>query len=853
VKGYSGRSVTPRRESIVYRCNCGERFSAEVWRAISAEDAALRTRLIEGELNRVRCPRCDTPADVQVSVLYHDPEGRRLVCVAPPSERHRELAVYSELFAQLAADVVPAPDYVLDAALVFGAAELTALLAEPVRTEASEWPEPVVTPNDAITAPVPALPSAKVVAATPAVATTLGTAATQPELETSPVPRAPTREDKVDEPTRDRSEVTQPRATVTVPDPRTAVIERWIAARETDTALFVDDRVVVCAALPAGTLEQFVTRDEKKTQVTLRPQLHRMTTFPLVVLTFVAGADGERIDEGHVFHVPLDLARAAHRVSLDALQRRCALELELFDTEYLPVVSLSIVLPLEEHVRHLVSEAKSALERVPSGTRSYERARTAFLSGSYDRLGRTVIDLPTLDEVGRAGPAATRAALHAVARWSEPAAEGYLLEIRSYPLPVWRRLAATVVRRAVEMGLFVPRSLAERVARRARPPSQAGSGPELADLDAVLDLPQWPELIEIEVRRFAELSARLRPSDLSAADEAANWEQLLREAEAQGIAVEDAIRRLAEAAFERIGGQPSKRARAGAKGPSGVSAAPMRGMPQASSKPKMPSVQTRDTGELLTLLDDRELRLEAAIELASRHEVATLPVLFAVLRRMSRIESNALLPRIASIGAPAERWLIDGLRSKKSFMRQGCALALGRLQTPMAIDALVRLLFAEPTEIWTEIARAIGDVGVGAVMPLAARVREVEGEERERIVQALAHVVSRDAALPGSRAAVEALATGRDALVATAARRALVLAPEVHNAHEAVRSERREQTLVRAFTRRFYDAFDNGDTGEHDIELDPAELEALDDLDELDEDLLEDMEDPSVVSAMPQP
>jgi hypothetical protein len=848
VKGYSGRSVTPRRESVVYRCTCGERFSAEVWRAISAEDTALRTRLIEGELNRVRCPRCDAPADVQVSVLYHDPVGGRLVCVAPPSERHRELAVYSELFAQLAADAVPAPDYVLDAALVFGAAELTAVLTEPVRSEASDWPEAVVAPHEAITSPVPALPprAAAAPSAPGVVAPALGTAPTQPELQ----PVAPSR-NGTSEAKGERSEVTQPRATVSVPDPRTAVIERWIAARETDTALFVDDRVVVCAALPATLLEQFVTRDDKKPQITLRPQLHRMTTFPLVVLTFVAGEDDERVDENRVFHVPLDLARAAHRVSLDALQRRCALELELFDTEYLPVMSLSIVLPLEEHVRHLVSEAKAALERVPSGSRSYERARAAFLSSGYDRLGRTVIDLPTLDEVGRAGPAATRAALHAVARWSEPAAEGYLLEIRSYPLPIWRRLAATVVRRAVEMGLFVPRTLAERVARRARPPAQAGTGPELADLDAVLDLPQWPELIEMEVRRFAELSARLRPSDLSAADEAANWEQLLREADAQGIVIEDAVRRLAEAAFERIGGQPSKRARAGAKGPSGVAAAPTRGMPH-SSKAQAPTMHDRATSELLTSLDDRELRLDAALELASRREVATLPVLFAVLRRMSRIESNALLPRIASIGAPAERWLIDGLRSKKSFMRQGCALALGRLQTPMAIDALVRLLFAEPTDIWTEIARALGDVGIGAVMPLAAHLREVEGEERERVVQALAHVVSRESTLPGCRAAVEALATGRDALVASAARRALVLAPEVRNAHQAVRSERREQTLVRAFTRRFYDAFDGGDTGENDIELDPAELEALDDLDELDEDLLEDVE-PSVVSVMPQP
>jgi HEAT repeat protein len=239
--------------------------------------------------------------------------------------------------------------------------------------------------------------------------------------------------------------------------------------------------------------------------------------------------------------------------------------------------------------------------------------------------------------------------------------------------------------------------------------------------------------------------------------------------------------------------------------------------------------------------------------------VPTLPALFAVMRRMSRVEANALLPRLAAFGAPAERWLIDGLRSKKAFMRQGCALALGRLATPLAVDALVRLLFEEPTEIWTEVARAVGDVGAPAVMPLAALLREVDGEVRERAVHALAHVAARTAegGHPANRTAVETLASGRDALVANAARRALVLAPDVHNAHQAVRSERREQTLVRAFTRHFYDALDN----DADFDLDSDQLEALslqdeeDDADPLDETDLEPLIDdshPGLPIARPQ-
>ncbi len=869
VTAYSGRSVQSRREPIVYRCPCGERFSAEVWRAISSDEVGSpddhgpaseqRRRLIEGDLNRVRCPRCDASVDVQVSVLLHE-VGKRLVLVAPPSERHRELALIAELFALLATDGVPAEDYVLQARVVFGSSGLVELLArnasvvvplQSVRTEILELQDFPDAPAHAPATDKPSIADAPIPDAPMRMATApdldaVLAAAREQRRKTDPtlsVVRVETEGEPSPglAPVAEVRENTQPRITVSVPDPRTAVIERWIAARETATALFVDDRVVVCASLPAATLEHFVASSADPAhkggaRVALRPQLHRMTSFPLLVLTFVAGEDTERPDEARIIHVPLDLTRAAHRVALDQLQRRCAIELELFDSEYLPVVSLNVTVPLEDHLRHLVAEAKVAIDRLPVTTRSFERARAAFLGAGYDRLGRTAIDLPTLEDIVHATPTGIRTALQAVARWNEPAAESYLLEIRGFPLKMWRRIASSTVRRAIEIGLFVPRGLAERVARR----SEDG-----------LDLPPWTELIEIEIRRFAELSARLRPSDLSPADEAANWEQLLREGDANGIAIDDAVQKLADAAFARVGGRPSKRARPG------------RVMSSRSSQ-TLPAISSANAGsdlfagvsaaaklsevptdELLPLLEDREQRLAAATALAARREQPTLPAIFAALRRMSRPEANALLPRLPSFGPSAERWLIEGLRSKKAFMRQGCALALGRLGTPLAIDALVRLLFDEPTEIWTEIARALGDIGAPAVMPLAARLREVEGDARERIVHALAHIAARAADGGGAenRSAVDALANGRDALVANAARRALVLAPEVRNAHLAVRSERREQTLVRAFTRRFYDAINGGTTeGPDDLgELDSAEFETITD-DEEDEDELSDVE-----------
>jgi hypothetical protein len=492
-----------------------------------------------------------------------------------------------------------------------------------------------------------------------------------------------------------------------------------------------------------------------------------------------------------VLTVPLDVARAAHRVVLDALGRKCSVAVELYDSQYLAVVSHHVTAALEENVRRILADAKDALDRLAPQSRNFERARGLLFQPSYDRLGRTPVDLPdeNLDSLEK--PGAVLGALAQVARWSEPSAEGYLVEVRSIPLQRWRALRGRIVHRALDVGIAVSRPLVERTAKEYSSP-----------------LPSWQELLAIQVKRFGEVSARLRPNDLSAAEEADNWEMLLRECTLAGVSIDDKLRQLAEAALRRV------RASAG----NGV------------------DLRALDTSELVTLLERKELRREAAIILCERRETPTLPVLFGAIRRMPRGEANVVLPAVTLIGPAAEKWLTEGLKSKKSFMRQGCALALGVLRTPLGVDALVRLLLFEPTEIWTEVARSLGDVGAQAVMPLAARLREVDPERRDRIVLALAHVGARG---PGNaRAPIEMLAAGRDALVAQAAARAISMLPEVKTEDETLRRGRQaEQTVVRGFSRRFYEALEGG-TGRASIsgaiELNPEELEELDEDSDLD-------------------
>src|SRR5205807_9438393 len=136
-----------------------------------------------------------------------------------------------------------------------------------------------------------------------------------------------------------------------------------------------------------------------------------------------------------------------------------------------------------------------------------------------------------------------------------------------------------------------------------------------------------------------------RSNDLSPAEEAENWELLMRECALAGVVVDEQVRQLAD--------QSLKRARAGHSA-SGV------------------DLRAMETGELVALLERRELRREAAVVLCERRESPTLPALFSAVRRMPRGEANLVLPAVTAFGQTCEKWLIEGLKSKKSFMRQGC-------------------------------------------------------------------------------------------------------------------------------------------------------------------------------------
>ncbi|MFT3699846.1 MAG: hypothetical protein QM831_42270 [Kofleriaceae bacterium] len=251
----------------------------------------------------------------------------------------------------------------------------------------------------------------------------------------------------------------------------------------------------------------------------------------------------------------------------------------------------------------------------------------------------------------------------------------------------------------------------------------------------------------------------------------------------------------------------------------------------------------RSTEELVAMLDDKATRVAAANELCDRGEaaaaLAAAPVIAAV-KKMSRAEAVRILGRCVKFGAQASKPLMEGLGSSKAFLRHGCALALALLRTEDGTHAVIEALISEPTEVWREIARAVGQVGPGALMPLASTAGRLGDrmtpQIQERVAWAMAHVGVR-----GGRGALDQMAAGQS-VMAPIARQALDLLEVAARDEVRVRPgpmANKDVTVNRAFSRRFFEALDAApdiaQAALHDLDMSgPAEM--LDDADLIVED-----------------
>jgi hypothetical protein len=740
--GYRGRAGATRRERVLWACPCGAKHSVELLVAVDAKaDPTLARRAVEGDptLRQTVCPASGERVTVEAPLVYHDGARGILALVLGEGDRRRELEERAALLTLMASDA-----------------------AHEVPAYAVEF------------AVVYGAGGLRALVAEPAAATA------RPEIEVV--------------------EVTQPGGSGPV---ERGQVERWPGGRD-PVVRRVGEGGAVQLLVRAGRAEMDLFADPA---LDVRIQLHRMPNYPLVTLVFGGpAAMTGRAGAGAPFVVPLDFAADADRAVLAALGKSFELSLEIYnrDAGDALVRRRRVSAPLADNARCAVAGAGDYLKRVPVGERSYGKALASFLAPDYDRLGlggalAADLDEGALDAYAR--PADAVRALRVVRRFSEPASEDWLTLLRGYPVERWQARRRAVVERAVELGLW-PGAVAATVA--------VSENLARSRKDLVVRL----------MRSFAHLLASGGEHGLDEAAVRENRDALRAEAAAIGVpATEWTVPRsepiVSESepvasgtigevtellpALEDKGGDGD-----GDDAPAPAPAAARRaGNGRRSAARAAGMVEHLDDAALLRLLDQRERRMAAAIELARRGSSTLAGPVFAALHAMSRGEAGRVLGSAIGFGRAAEPHLMTLLASRKGFLRQGAALALAVLRGEAGLEAICDLLIDEPTEIWREVARALGESGAAAVMPLVSRLGGKRIEARERVAWALAHIAAR-----GGRKPIETVAGGRDAAAAGVARHALELADAAGTDHRQMRTEPppRDQTVNRAFSRQFFAA-----------------------------------------------
>lgn len=558
-------------------------------------------------------------------------------------------------------------------------------------------------------------------------------------------------------------------------------LKPWIDSGE-PACVFVDGagipRVCVCGG--HAELEMLTARN-----LDLRVQLHRLPSYPLIAMV-LGSPDSLR---GQVSPQPLaalmNIDEDAHRRALKMLARSFTFHLDVFNQRYGLMRRRRVTASLEDNAQHLLDQAAAYLANIPAKQRSLSAAVGQWARTDYDRYGwrhsersefreDKLTDLTTAQTVRRA--------LAICNRFSKPDREDYLFNIRGYPLRLWHRQRKAVLSRSVEFGIWMGQRLAPIAIREGL----ARSHDELIGI------------LQNNFTRFRAVSSPANDLDEDAASD--NWTAL--SAQASSLENTGTTRAASE---DRTVVRQRKAPRTSPIASSSV--AEVSGTIGSNPRVRMSarSARNQSVEELIEGLRDPKNAVESAIELARRREARTIEPIMATVSDMNRTDAVRVLSALPSFGDQVTHWLTDGLAHNKGFIRQGCALALAVLRNETAMEAVADQVISEPTQIWKEMARGIGTVGPSAIMPLVSRLSKNDEGARERVAWALAHIAAR-----GGKRQVTQVANGRDAMAAGVARHALELENHVKRDDLQVRGRDtpKEQTVNRAFSRRFFQALE---------------------------------------------
>ena len=522
---------------------------------------------------------------------------------------------------------------------------------------------------------------------------------------------------------------------------------------------FLEDREREMAATLADGVWLFAKLEEGQEQgfrggADLLAQLVVVQGYPVVVLALVESAEGRPL----VCRMALDPGDAEHRAVLESLRQRFEATVAIFGPagNFERTVELAAprrvnVAMLLERVTRMMAAAKT------DGPTAVERALAAPPPVSEASHPFQSEDLPPSENALEASKRLAR-----LFEWSTPEKLDRALLALSVPRDVVDGSMRSILEDTVRFGLALP-------------------GPLVSRAVSVGVAPEPGELVTRQIAAFRETIDLPDRSGLTLEDIADNWEQLLAAAGDSEITVDTETHDLAWSAIRKVRGDSTGSAALADIDPSKL---PDMGKP-----------------ELVMLLDHPKVRRDAALELLRRSDPELLETLYKAVRKMPRSEVVRVVPRIIEFGESAGDALIDGLNARKTFVRQASAIALGHLKLRRAVVPLVHLLTNEPSEIWREIARVLGEFGTAAFRAISRALKDPKGFE-ERFILTLAHLANH-----GCEAKVERLTKDEDRSVAVMALQALNLQKAAQQTRAMVRGESplAEDDGVLAFSRRFYE------------------------------------------------
>lgn len=83
--------------SFVLHCVCGHEFEAVLWDSVRISgEGGLKSKILNGEINQIRCVKCKKRSYVEKNLLYCDSNQKLLIQMHPQSDRPKYVELESE-------------------------------------------------------------------------------------------------------------------------------------------------------------------------------------------------------------------------------------------------------------------------------------------------------------------------------------------------------------------------------------------------------------------------------------------------------------------------------------------------------------------------------------------------------------------------------------------------------------------------------------------------------------------------------------------------------------------------------------------------------------------------------------